>query len=154
MHSFEIVFFDFFGQDFQAANIRIIQNYDLSTPAVRAQALQLKRVFINLIQNACSAIMDSKIGDTVRIRLWPGPREVQVEVSDNGPGLPDSILKNHAQPAGSHWKIHKGFGQGLMLVHQIVKAYGGKLAFDNSPGGGSKILISFPVASSWATKRI
>lgn len=131
-------------KDFQHAGIRIIQNYDLSTPPAKGQPLQLKRALINLIQNACLAILDSKIGDTVRIRLWHGEGQIHVEISDNGPGLPDYILQSTGGSLSSGWKGHKGFGLGLMIVHQIVKTHGGKILMENPMEGGAKFDIALP----------
>ena len=135
-------------RDFQHAGIRIIQNYDLSTPPVKGQPLQLKRVFINLIQNACLAILDSKTGDTVRIRLWHGDGQIHVEISDNGPGLPDFILQKRGGTSASGWKEHKGFGLGLMIVDQILKAHGGKMRLENLTEGGAKFHILLPAGEN------
>ena len=132
-------------REFQTPAIRIIQNYDLSTPSVRGDSLQLKRMFINLIQNACIAIQEFKTGSTIRIRLWHSEEYVYTEISDNGPGLPEFVFLKAGEPLYSTRLEQGGSGLGLMIVHQIVKLHGGKILMENPVEGGAKFLISLPL---------
>nr|HPR01613.1 HAMP domain-containing sensor histidine kinase [Saprospiraceae bacterium] len=66
-------------------------------------------------------------------------------ISDNGPGIPDSIKDKIFQPFFTTKPTGQGTGLGLSLAYDIVKAHGGKLKMDTKEGEGSEFIIQLPV---------
>lgn len=93
---------------------------------------------VNLTENACKA---SSSGQTVILRAY----DSTLEVVDNGIGIPQDALSRITEPFymvdKSRSKKHGGVGLGLALVQEIVKAHGGALVFDSTPGQGTTARI-------------
>ena len=96
----------------------------------------LEQVFINLISNAVDAM--SKSGGTLAIKVKhaekPGNRkQLEITVSDNGPGIPDEIRKKLFEPFVTNKP--QGTGLGLAITKKIVTAHHGSINVDSFPGG-------------------
>jgi len=137
-----------------AAKMTILEDYDPSLPATFADSDQLMQVFLNLIKNAAEAAGPK--GGTIRLRTFydlslrlrrkdgtGNPLALQVEVSDDGPGLPADIAANVFEPFVSGRE--NGTGLGLALVSRIISDHDGWVAVDSSPGR-TVFRISLPVA--------
>jgi two-component system nitrogen regulation sensor histidine kinase GlnL len=138
-----------------AANMMIVEDYDPSLPATFADPDQLMQVFLNLIKNASEAA-GPKGGGTIRlhtfydlslrIRHKGGPGKalpLQVEVIDDGPGIPPGIVNDIFDPFVSGRE--NGTGLGLALVSKIIADHGGWIAVDSVPGR-TVFRVSLPVA--------
>ena len=138
-----------------AAKMTILEDYDPSLPPTFADPDQLMQVFLNLIKNAAEAA-GSK-GGTIRLRTFYDlslrlrrkdgagrPLALQVEVIDDGPGLPPEIAGNIFEPFVSGRE--NGTGLGLALVSKIVSDHDGWIAVDSVPGR-TVFRVSLPVAS-------
>ncbi len=105
-------------------------------PKIKADARSLEQVFTNLISNAAEAMTAS--GGTLAINLRPvdsaetGP-QVEVTVSDSGPGIPDDIRDRIFEPFVTSNKPG-GTGLGLAITRQIIKAHGGSIKVESYPG--------------------
>jgi two-component system C4-dicarboxylate transport sensor histidine kinase DctB len=101
--------------------------------AVLGQRIRLEQVLINLLQNALEAI-DDKANATITIGLSRlTDDEVDLSVSDNGPGLPDHVRDNLFIPFTT--SKEGGLGLGLVIARDIVTEYGGRLSVDTSKNG-------------------
>jgi two-component system nitrogen regulation sensor histidine kinase GlnL len=139
-----------------AANMTIVEDYDPSLPATYADPDQLMQVFLNLIKNASEAAGRSGGGTirlhsfydlSLRIRHSGGPGKalpLQVEVIDDGPGIPAAIANDIFEPFVSGRE--NGTGLGLALVSKIIADHGGWIAVDSIPGR-TVFRVSLPVAS-------
>jgi two-component system, NtrC family, nitrogen regulation sensor histidine kinase NtrY len=114
-------------------------------PPVRADAELLRRVFVNLIDNAAEALEGATMRTlTVVTRLDPEGDAVEIEVSDSGHGISpedkDKLFLPHFSTKD------RGTGLGLAIASRIVAEHHGTIkAEDNSPSG-TRFLIRFPVA--------
>jgi signal transduction histidine kinase len=72
-------------------------------------------------------------------------REVEIRVSDNGPGIPDNIKDKIFEPFFTTKPTGQGTGLGLSLSYDIVKAHGGNLTLDKMKGGGVEFIIQLPL---------
>ncbi|SMX35132.1 two-component system sensor histidine kinase NtrB [Actibacterium lipolyticum] len=145
-----------------ATDLRIIEEYDPSLPPTWADGDQLLQVFLNLLKNASEAMRGAGVGDTIRIRTFydqslrrrrddgSGLRvPLQIEVIDDGPGLPPEIAGDIFDPFVSGRE--NGTGLGLALVSKIISDHDGLLAVDSAPGR-TVFRISLPVAPKGAPK--
>jgi two-component system, NtrC family, nitrogen regulation sensor histidine kinase GlnL len=137
-----------------AANMTIVEDYDPSLPATYADPDQLMQVFLNLIKNAAEAAGPQ--GGTIRLHTFydlslrlrrkdgsGSPLALQVEVIDDGPGLPPEIAANIFEPFVSGRE--NGTGLGLALVSKIISDHGGWIAVDSVPGK-TVFRVSLPLA--------
>ena len=130
-----------------AKDIRIVADYDPSLPPALADADQLVQVCLNLVRNAAEAISRTGQGGTVRLRSFydgslrlassdaePQGRSLplQVEIEDDGPGIPDTLIAEVFEPFVSGRE--NGTGLGLALVSKIVADHGAWIALDSRPG--------------------
>lgn len=109
---------------------------------LQGNASDWERVFINLLLNAAQAMKESGGGEIeVRSRLEDG--RLVVEVIDNGPGIPDSILPKIFKARFSTRSRHAGLG--LHIVHTLVEENGGAVSAANrSDGHGAVFTIRVP----------
>jgi two-component system, NtrC family, sensor kinase len=74
----------------------------------------------------------------------PNSYQVEISISDNGPGIPDAIKDKIFQPFFTTKPTGQGTGLGLSLSYDIVKAHGGGLRVDSSDGMGAEFIIQLP----------
>ena len=127
-------------------------------PATFVDGDQILQVFLNLIKNAAEALDDSGIiklrtfyDPSLRVRRKGGETArlpLQVEITDNGPGLPDEIAEDIFEPFVSGKE--NGTGLGLALVSKIIADHGGWISVDSSPGR-TTFRLSLPAAPANAS---
>jgi two-component system nitrogen regulation sensor histidine kinase GlnL len=137
-----------------AAHMHIREDYDPSLPLTWADGDQLVQVFLNLLKNAAQAAGPQ--GGTIRLRTFYEPSlrvrrpgaaaarlPLQVEVVDDGPGLPAEIAEDVFEPFVSGRE--NGTGLGLALVSKIVADHNAWITVDTAPGR-TAFRLSLPVA--------
>ena len=126
-------------------DVRIESDLAGELPAVMIDAEQIKRVFVNLIDNAIEAFdvgQEEKVV-TVHSRYDAARDLINCEVADNGRGIAVSDLQKLFQPYFS--TKGRGTGLGLAIVHRIVTEHNGKIrAVPNAPRG-AKFVVELPV---------
>ena len=108
---------------------------------VRADNEQIAQVFVNIIRNALQALANDQLPAANRqspdiiviLNAAYSDREVQISISDNGPGIPESIQARIFQP--NFTTKSNGNGLGLAISKHIVEGSGGRIEFDTSPKG-------------------
>lgn len=109
---------------------------------------RLGQALSNLLSNA---IKFSPQGGTVEVRLCQQGESVRVEVSDRGPGVPDSfrdrIFQKFAQANASSSRSKEGTGLGLAITRELMHAMGGEVGFHSEEGQGACFWLSLPLAS-------
>ena len=106
---------------------------------------KFERALYNLLLNACEAI--SAEDGRIAIELRQMPNGVQIRVSDNGRGIPESIRGTLFEPFVSVGK-ENGTGLGLTVVQKIVEDHGGNIVVENTSQAGTTFLLILPLASS------
>jgi len=121
-------------------NARIAIETDLASglPPVHGSRDQLVQVLLNLVLNACKALRGST-APRIRVETRPGARQGEVEicVSDNGPGVAAEIRDKIFDPFFTTGEPNEGTGLGLAIAFDIVGAHGGVLELDEGEGGAS-----------------
>lgn len=113
-------------------------------PAVRADAAQIQRVLLNLLNNA---IRHTPPGGEIKVSARPRENQVGFRVQDTGSGIPadylPQIFDRFVQVPGA---TRGGAGLGLSLARTIVEAHGGTIQAESEPGRGSAFEFTLPTA--------
>ena len=115
---------------------------DGGSMSVRADAIQLKQVFLNLLMNAIEATSGTSDPRQVNVVASQKGAEVEVLVIDTGGGLPEGDPEDLFAPFVSHRA--EGLGMGLAISRTIVEAHGGKLWAERRTPTGSAFTIRLP----------
>lgn len=104
---------------------------------------QLKQVFINIIKNACDAMMDTE-KKILTVNLNCNEREVLIEFSDTGTGIPKENQNKIFTPFFTTKSIGKGTGLGLAISYGIIKMHKGNISFISEEGKGTTFRLTLP----------
>ncbi len=125
-------------------NARLRPVYSASSAKLLGDPGQLKEVFLNLILNSLQAIPENG-RVTVKTLNTPGARELLVEISDNGVGIPGTHTDKVFEPFFST-KTH-GSGLGLTISQMIVRQHDGRVKVESKEGKGTTFSVLLPLAS-------
>jgi len=115
-----------------------------AVPAITCSPSQLNQVFLNLITNAAQAT-EGKAGEITLTTRAPDQEHVEIEVADNGKGIPAEVLPRIFDPFFTTKDVGKGTGLGLSIAYKIIEAHGGKIRVDTRPGAGTRFTVRLPV---------
>ena len=120
-------------------------------PTVVVNAYSLEEVVLNLLSNARDAVQaqrglggDGFVPEVVVRSLMGDPGWVQVEVEDNGTGIPTENVQRVFDPFFTTKDPDRGTGLGLSVSRSIIEEFGGGLELRSEPGEGTKATISLP----------
>nr|MCH9673695.1 PAS-domain containing protein [Gammaproteobacteria bacterium] len=116
--------------------------------AVDAEDDALQQLFVNLLVNAQHALESRPKPRTVTVRVDKQGDDVQIAVADNGPGIAQSLRRRIFDPFFTTKPPGVGTGIGLSVCHSVVTSHGGSIRVEDSPGGGAKFIVRFPLAAS------
>jgi signal transduction histidine kinase len=110
-------------------------------PEVFGDVEKLERVFLNLLLNAIQAV--SKEGEiTVQTCFLPSMGVVEVNIMDNGPGIPESYRDKIFEPFFT--TKEDGTGLGLSICHSIIQQHKGTITVDCNGRQGTKFSVKLP----------
>src|SRR5579871_6262556 len=132
--------------DLKVNNIRLEKEIQGSLPVVTADPHQLEQVFLNVINNAVDAMLESGRTGKIRIAVSLEGGSVCTRFTDDGPGLKDP--KRIFDPFYTTKSVGKGTGLGLSICYGIVKEHGGDITAFNAPEGGAVIEVKLPAAAA------
>ena len=139
---------------------------DLTVPADRQR---LEQAFLNLIKNALEAIGAS--GEihikatrqrvtrdiaaagpggnfTFLGKCFIGGEAVDIEIRDNGPGIPPEVLPRIFDPFFTTKDVGRGMGLGLFIVYEIIEEHNGCISVQSAAGHGTVFHIRLPLEST------
>ncbi len=117
---------------------------------VRCHEGELKQVLLNIVVNAAQAIggdAERAAGGTlgrIGLRTERTATGVRITITDNGPGMSESVRKKIFDPFFTTKPVGKGTGQGLSMAYAVIQKHGGALAVSSSLGAGSIFTIDLP----------
>ncbi len=137
---------------FHNDGIDIIYDIDPDSGEVTGLKIQLEQVIVNLLSNARDAILirladdDGPARGEIRVRCRTscyGDCAV-ISVTDNGPGVPESMMEKIFDPFVTDKVAGNGTGLGLAVSQNLVNAIGGTIEAENTPMG-ARFTVSLPV---------
>ncbi|MDM7997513.1 MAG: ATP-binding protein [Acidobacteriota bacterium] len=111
-------------------------------PKIQGYSGKLNQVFMNLLSNAFHAIQGK--GD-VWIRTRSNDSVVEIEIEDNGIGIPKENLKRIFEPFFSTKPVGQGTGLGLSISYGIIEQHQGKIHVNSTPQKGTSFVVRLPI---------
>ena len=131
--------------DLKSNNIAVEREAPSDPVMVVADPHQIEQVFLNIINNAVDAILETGRTGRVKIRVFSENGHICTQFADDGPGLKDP--KRIFDPFYTTKSVGKGTGLGLSICYGIVKEHGGDITAFNGPEGGAVIEVKLPVVA-------
>lgn len=116
-------------------------------PPIQAEADRIRQILVNLLTNAHEY---SPVGASIEVMARVIDAEVEIAVSDNGPGIPENQLDHIFErfvrgDAGLTQRVG-GTGLGLAIAKSLVELHGGSIAVESTAGVGSTFSVRLPIA--------
>ena len=126
-------------------DIRLRYDLDAEAAEMLADRVQIQQVLVNLLRNAVEVLRQlprdqREIVIATRLTEYD---EIEVSITDTGPGLPQSVIDRLYSTFVST-KGEGGLGLGLSICKRIVEAHGGELSAENVEGGGARFAFTVP----------
>jgi signal transduction histidine kinase len=113
-------------------SIELVRDYDRTLPRMTVRGSELNQVWTNLIDNAIGALGER---GTLTVRTRSDDGCAVVEVSDDGPGIPEDVQEHIFDPFFTTKDVGSGTGLGLSTARQIVvERHNGSLVVESRPG--------------------
>jgi hypothetical protein len=138
-------------------SIQVIKEYG-NLPKIECYPGQLNQVFMNIIANAIDALEDNSHSESIAANE-ANPRiikistklldseVVEIRISNNGPEITESAMKQLFNPFFTTKPVGKGMGLGLSIGYQIITVrHQGELQCISAPGKGAEFIIKIPIS--------
>jgi len=131
------------GHKLKKGDVMVVREYEEGLPPVCGHAGELNQVWTNLLDNAIDAVGGhGKIG----VRASRENGRVLVEISDDGPGIPEAVRERMFEPFYTTKDVGKGTGLGLDISRRVVvDDHGGDIRVDSKPGD-TRFEVRLPIA--------
>lgn len=137
--------FDFKGQ-------AIIRQFDPELGLVPGTANELEQVLLNLLKNAAQAIhqrLDESEPGRIILRTRLNPPWAEIQVEDNGVGMPEHVRKRIFEPFFTTKEVGQGTGLGLSVSYFIItNNHKGQMEVQSSQGQGTCFTLRLPLTGS------
>lgn len=129
--------------EFKTRRIQLNKQFGDNLPLVHANPGELNQVWTNIIVNALQA-MDAD--GTLTLRSYLRHNTVCVDISDNGPGIPEDIQTRIFEPFFTTKAMDEGTGMGLDIVKKIIDRHHAEIKLESEPGK-TTFTVCFPIDS-------
>jgi signal transduction histidine kinase len=126
-------------------DVRLHTRIEPGLPPLLGSSNQLQQVLMNLLLNAQQA-MERRGGAVVVSVGRSGANEIEIQVQDDGPGIPQEIRARVFEPFFTTKPTGQGTGLGLSVSFGIVREHGGSIAVESEPGRGTTFVLRLPAA--------
>ena len=135
-------------------NIEAVTALAAGLPQVFADAHQIQQVLLNLVINAEQAMVSAHGRGALVLRTWHDEQgdAVALEVSDDGPGVPEDARSKIFDPFFTTKEVGQGTGLGLTVAYAIIQEHGGRIRVE-APPRGAAFVVELPVSSERPTSR-
>lgn len=125
------------------AGIDLLLEMENGMPKLVGVREQLRRLVQNLTLNALEV---TPAGGTVRVEARRAGEDLEIEVRDTGPGIPDEHLEQIFDPFFTTKHADEGVGLGLVICHRIASDHGGSIEVRSAAGEGACFTVRLPLA--------
>jgi two-component system NtrC family sensor kinase len=125
----------------------VIKEYG-DIPQIECLPQQLNQVFMNLLINAAQAITTH---GQIRIRTYQEGKNVIIEISDTGVGIPKEMIPRIFEPFFTTKEVGQGTGLGLSVAYGIVQKHNGKIEVESEANKGTTFRVILPSGRSSIT---
>jgi CheY-like chemotaxis protein len=141
---------DFLAYQLQVDDVGLVLELAPGLPPVWADSQQIHQVAVNILSNAHHALRAVEGPRRITLASWAvaGGRHVAFRVSDNGPGIPESLWPRIFEPFFTTKKVGDGSGLGLSVCRGLVEAHDGRIEVESRPGAGATFTVTLPVAEA------
>ena len=136
-------------------NISLEREFDSTLPALKVVTADLRRVLLNIVNNAAYAATDHKeknpdadFTPTVKVGTKKDGDHAVIQIRDNGTGIPDDAKEKIFNPFFTTKPTGKGTGLGLSICYDIVKSHGGEISVDSEAGDYTEFTIRLPISAA------
>jgi two-component system, NtrC family, sensor kinase len=125
--------------------IAVTRDYATDMPLVNCVGAEIQQVLLNLLRNAAQVLSTTK-QPKIHVRIWHDNNYAMLEVSDNGPGIPEAIKRRIFEPFFTTKKVGDGTGLGLSVSYFIVtEHHGGMIEVDSEQDQGTRFVVRLPL---------
>jgi signal transduction histidine kinase len=133
----------------EAASQTLLEEVQPGLPLINVEPDRIRQILVNLLTNAHEY---SPEGASIGVAAHVVGAEVEISVSDNGPGIPSEQLERIFErftrgDAGLTQRVG-GTGLGLAISKSLVELHGGSIAAESTPGRGSTFRVRLPIATA------
>ena len=133
--------------------VKLVKNIQENLPTVRADAIRVRQVLLNLLSNASKFTMEGTITVDATVSAGPaGHPEILVSVTDTGAGIElkdqSKLFQPFSQVDNSLTRRTGGTGLGLSISQQLIQMHGGRIGLHSAVGKGSTFYFTLPIYRS------
>jgi len=132
------------GLEQSGEKIQVQKNY-AAVSKIWANPLELRQVFVNVIDNAVRAMEGT---GRLEVTTYMDQDSLAVRIRDSGPGIPAGHVSKIFDPFFTTKKQGEGTGLGLTIAHRIITKHGGQIRVETEQPGGTTFTIMFPLAGT------
>lgn len=132
-----------FRREAESRGVRLMTELRAGNAELMLDSKHFTRAVLNVLMNALEACPP---GGRVRLFSRRNERQIEVEIRDDGPGIPREVLERMFEPY--YTTKPGGTGLGLAITRGIIEEHGGTIEVSSSPGQGCQVLITFPIDPS------
>ncbi|MCK5251245.1 MAG: GHKL domain-containing protein, partial [Spirochaetaceae bacterium] len=132
------------GHRFAEKRIKLEKRFQTDPALTKGDENRLKQVFINLLMNSLEAVLDE---GRIAVDISKAGEFLRVRVSDNGHGIPLDLEESVFQPFFTTKLTKTNTGLGLSICDHIIKAHGGTLSYESTPGEWTSFDVLLPRTS-------
>lgn len=134
------------GENFNRHGIQLSVELPDAMPPVLARPQQVQQALLNLMMNAKDALATLTDGRAVTLSAGADSGGAWLQVSDNGPGIPEELGSRIFEPFVTTKRARGGTGLGLSVSRSIIEGYGGRIELETAPGQGASFRLWLPLS--------
>lgn len=127
--------------------------YGPDIPRFKGNSQKIGQVVINLLVNACQSLPDPERAIRLSTAIEARTGQVVIEVTDEGCGIPEEVLKRIRNPFFTTKRESGGTGLGLAIADRIVEDHGGSMHFTSTVNQGTTVRVCLPTAGPISTEQ-